>query len=137
MNNSKLDITGLLLCVGNTFVQVLEGEREAVHKLYKKISKDPRHTQCRILFEGTTPERLFSEWSMNFLQMDEAYFWNHQDFSELQKYIENFLKYPDKLSDDLLRLIQRIPKILKTHKIDLDLLEPVKLDTKKHGDIDS
>src|ERR1700734_2023146 len=43
-NNSKLGITGLLLFKGENFLQVLEGERETVLALYKKITQDPRHT---------------------------------------------------------------------------------------------
>jgi hypothetical protein len=124
-NNLELNITGLLLCIGNSFVQVLEGQYESIHNLYKKISKDPRHTQCRILFEGTTPDRLFGQWNMNFVQMDEAYFLNYEDLAELRKYIENFLKFPDKLPNNILELIQRVPKILKTHKVELDILAPV------------
>ena len=122
--NLKLNITGLLLCVGNSFVQVLEGQKEIVQDLYNKISKDPRHTQCRILFEGTTPERLFSQWNMNFLQMDDAYFLQYDELTDLRTYMENFLKSPEDLSDKVLKLIQRVPKILKSHKVDLDVLTP-------------
>ncbi len=125
--NSDLNITGLLLCIGNSFVQVLEGQHQAVHNLYKKITTDPRHTQCRILFEGTTPERLFSQWNMNFVQMDDAYFLQYDELVQLRKYVENFLKAPENLSDQMLKLIQRIPKILKSHKVELDILAPVTL----------
>ena len=62
---------------------------------------------------------------MNFVQMDEAYFLNYEDLAELRKYIENFLKFPDKLPNNILELIQRVPKILKTHKVELDILAPV------------
>ena len=126
-NNLKLNITGLLLCIGNSFVQVLEGRHESINDLYKKISEDPRHTQCRILFEGTIPDRLFSQWSVNFLQMDDAYFLQYAELAELRKYIETFLKSPDNLPDRILKLIQRIPKILKSHKFELDILPPVSL----------
>ena len=123
-NNLKLGITGLLLCIGNSFVQVLEGEHKSIHDLYNKISKDPRHTQCRILFEGTTPERLFGQWNMNFMQMDDAYFLQYDELGEVKKYIDIVLKSPTDLPDKMLKLIQRLPKILKAYKVELDILAP-------------
>lgn len=125
--NLELNITGILLCIGNSFVQVLEGQHDSIHNLYNKIIKDPRHTQCRILFANDSSKRLFSEWNMNFVQMDEAYFLQYEEFAELRKYIENFLKSPDNLPDKMLKIIQRIPKILKCHKVELDILAPATL----------
>jgi Sensors of blue-light using FAD len=65
-NNSKLGITGMLLFKGGNFLQVLEGEKETVLTLYKKISQDPRHTRHIILFQGFAPQRDFPDWSMGF-----------------------------------------------------------------------
>jgi Sensors of blue-light using FAD len=65
-NNWKLGITGLLLFKGENFLQVLEGEREKVLALYKKITQDPRHTRQVILYQGIAPQRDFPDWSMGF-----------------------------------------------------------------------
>jgi hypothetical protein len=63
-NNAELDITGLLVVSGNTFLQVLEGPQRALNVLYSKILVDPRHENPVLL--GYTPihDRHFSEWAM-------------------------------------------------------------------------
>lgn len=63
--NAEHGLTGILLHVGNTFFQVLEGSAEAIDELYNKILKDPRHMQItRIIFE-TIPHRYFADSSMS------------------------------------------------------------------------
>ncbi len=39
-NNSKLDISGMLLFHEGSFIQALEGEKAAVESLYNKIGQD-------------------------------------------------------------------------------------------------
>jgi hypothetical protein len=46
-NNSRDEITGILMYADRTFFQVLEGEQSAVEDCYyKQILNDPRH--CRL-----------------------------------------------------------------------------------------
>jgi hypothetical protein len=71
-NNSKLGITGMLLFKGGNFLQVLEGEQEAVLTLYKKITLDPRHTRAVTLFQDFAPQRDFPDWSMGFHDLNSA-----------------------------------------------------------------
>ena len=65
-NNSKLGISGMLLCKDGNFLQVLEGEEAKVIALYQKIARDPRHRECKTLFQDHSSERNFPEWSMGF-----------------------------------------------------------------------
>ena len=65
-NNAKADITGMLLYKDGNFMQVLEGEEEAVRALYDKIAVDPRHRGEILLQQGFTEERQFPSWSMGF-----------------------------------------------------------------------
>ena len=65
-NNLKLGITGMLLFKDGNFLQVHEGDREKVHSLYQKITQDPRHAKLAGLFEGSSTERDFPDWSMGF-----------------------------------------------------------------------
>ena len=67
-NNSKLFITGMLLYHERSFIQVLTGPKTHVETLFEKISKDPRHTDTRVLFRGSVTERSFNDWSMGFYQ---------------------------------------------------------------------
>ena len=65
-NNPPLGITGLL-CHCNTsavFMQVLEGGRAAVNRLYLTIAQDPRHTDVMLLSYEEIPERRFAGWAM-------------------------------------------------------------------------
>lgn len=66
-NNAKANITGLLAFNGEYFLQVLEGGRTAVNRLYHRIALDPRHEQLLLLEMGEIDERLFSEWSMAYV----------------------------------------------------------------------
>ncbi len=69
--NRRLGVTGLLLYRERNFLQVLEGEEQAVWEIYNKIVEDPRHSS--ILLYGVRPvtERLFGDWEMGFLNLEK------------------------------------------------------------------
>jgi len=70
-HNPPLGITGVL-CVCTTsgiFLQVLEGGRSAVNRLYNRIVADPRHTQVELLSYEEIAERRFAGWSMGQVEM--------------------------------------------------------------------
>jgi len=69
--NHRLDITGMLVYHQQQFVQVLEGEREAVETLYATIAKDYRHRRVGIVHEGLIDTRGFDAWSMGFIDTAE------------------------------------------------------------------
>lgn len=69
-NNSQKDITGMLLYGEGTFIQVLEGEKETVLAVYRKIKNDIRHRGLINMVTGETAERTFPEWSMGFKTTD-------------------------------------------------------------------
>jgi hypothetical protein len=70
-NNEAMQITGMLLHRGGNFIQVLEGEREAVRSVYLRINADPRHRGVLCLLEQTIEARLFANWSMGFAPLAE------------------------------------------------------------------
>ncbi len=65
-NNTAQSITGMLLYMDGSIIQVLEGEEEKVKALYRKIALDPRHTRITRLVEGPLTERNFPDWSMGY-----------------------------------------------------------------------
>lgn len=65
-NNSNLNITGMLIYRNGNFIQVLEGDEDAVKKLYAMIQADKRHHGTIIMSEGQIPERQFARWAMDF-----------------------------------------------------------------------
>jgi len=81
-NNKMLDITGILIYVNGTFIQVLEGEYDAVTKMYEKIKNDSRHRQVVRLIEGNTEDRIFKDWSMGFKKLTENQFLELSGFKD-------------------------------------------------------
>lgn len=69
MANPALGITGVLCCSGGIFIQVLEGGRNAVNRLYGRIVTDPRHTDVVLLSYAEIAERRFASWSMGQVHM--------------------------------------------------------------------
>lgn len=70
-NNEPIDVTGSLFYNGGWFLQVLEGPLATINALYKKIEKDPRHKNSRILYNEPAKFRTFTRWSMNMTNLDD------------------------------------------------------------------
>jgi hypothetical protein len=68
-NNPGVGITGVLCFSGNIFLQVLEGGRSQVSKLYNRIAQDPRHSEVVLLSYDEIDERSFAGWSMGQVNM--------------------------------------------------------------------
>jgi hypothetical protein len=71
-NNPAQGITGVLcFCFAERiFIQVLEGGRSAVNRLYHRIAADPRHTEVELLAFEEIGERRFAGWSMGQVNMN-------------------------------------------------------------------
>lgn len=65
-NNEAQDVTGMLLYRGGEFIQILEGDKDAVENLMARIAEDPRHNDVRVLLEEPLHERRFAEWTMGY-----------------------------------------------------------------------
>ncbi|MBP6764378.1 MAG: BLUF domain-containing protein [Rubrivivax sp.] len=68
-DNPALGVTGVLCFSEGIFLQVLEGGRSAVNKLYNRIVKDSRHTDVELLCYEEIGERRFAGWSMGQVNM--------------------------------------------------------------------
>ncbi len=62
-------ITGVLCYTDEMFLQVLEGGREAVNRLYTNIVRDPRHHQVTLLDYQEITERRFANWTMGHVNL--------------------------------------------------------------------
>ena len=80
VNNVKMDVTGCLLFKDGVFLQVLEGDKQNLLKLYKKIQFDQRHTQVDKLYFESANERTFKKWSMKMINLS---FEGNNAFQEL------------------------------------------------------
>ena len=63
-NNGRRRITGALAYQSGTFVQVLEGEPEALTALMAEIETDERHRNVRVLARWPVQAQLFLGWAM-------------------------------------------------------------------------
>jgi hypothetical protein len=68
VSNKLHGLTGMLLHsdADGSFFQVLEGEPEAIDKLYEKLLLDKRHSHLTLIIREPIPEREFAEWTMGF-----------------------------------------------------------------------
>lgn len=62
--NPELGVTGILCQSGDIFMQVLEGGRTAVNRLYARIVRDDRHKDVVVLHYEEVSERRFAGWTM-------------------------------------------------------------------------
>jgi hypothetical protein len=65
-NNAAAGITGLLLEIDQAFLQVLEGDAQALKNLMATIRRDPRHANIGVLLERDVAARAFPHWTMGF-----------------------------------------------------------------------
>ncbi|ACV27546.1 BLUF domain-containing protein [Kangiella koreensis] len=66
-NNQADGVTGALCLSSGIFLQILEGDRNTVNRIYHKILQDSRHKDPAILDYREITARQFSEWSMGLI----------------------------------------------------------------------
>ncbi len=123
VKNKLMGISGFLLCINSDyhpeiingrFIQVLEGEKKDVEKLFKSIENDPRHKHVKIIADGVLMKRMFNNWSMGYRDLDILKFKSRLDKFELTEenllgsknsdesqtvldFIKSFYKVPDNI----------------------------------------
>jgi hypothetical protein len=63
-HNPELGITGILCQGGDFYLQVLEGGRDEVNRMYNEIVQDERHRDVILLHFEEVTERRFAGWTM-------------------------------------------------------------------------
>lgn len=71
-NNSKKNITGILLHSNDRFLQYLEGDQEKIQHLYEHIRKDVRHDMVMLVKKGEVQNRLFPSWEMGYKKLNNS-----------------------------------------------------------------
>jgi hypothetical protein len=72
--NSVDDITGVLMHKKGFFLQVLEGESEAIEDLLNRLLLDARHIKLKIVLDNFTESRMFSNWAMGCVDFNKDEF---------------------------------------------------------------
>ena len=88
-NNPQLGVTGVLCFSGGLFMQVLEGGRAVVNRIYNGIAADPRHTDVVLLSYEEINERRFAGWSMgqvNLARLNPALLLKYSESEALDPY---------------------------------------------------
>ena len=88
-HNPAVGVTGVLCFSGGIFLQVLEGGRSAVNRLYNRIVTDPRHTEVELLSYQEIEERRFAGWSMgqvNMARLNPALLLKYSETARLDPY---------------------------------------------------
>ena len=74
-NANALDgITGLLIFNGTHFLQIIEGQPQAIDELVEKLRRDPRHSGVEIRDQRMVEARSFPDWSMELVRVSASYF---------------------------------------------------------------
>jgi len=89
--NTRIGVTGLLLYHEGSFLQLLEGPSEAVDATFRRIERDPRHSDVHVLLRGRVPAREFDGWSMGFVAP-----------GTIAKSLEGYIDYAEELCLHLL-----------------------------------
>lgn len=90
-NNVADDITGLLLYLNGSFMQVLEGPRANVEHTYQRIVRDKRHHYVATVLQEPIAERTFGAWRMSFVNLSNPTVADHPGYS---RYLLNAMGDP-------------------------------------------
>lgn len=63
-NNADRGLTGALAAHGDRYIQVVEGQPEALDGLLRRLESDPRHRDIRLVHREPVAARVFADWSM-------------------------------------------------------------------------
>lgn len=69
--NAKHDITGMLIYVGNYFIQHIEGPNAEIGQLAENIRNDDRLRDFTCLIDNRVSERIYPDWCMGFEMISE------------------------------------------------------------------
>jgi hypothetical protein len=70
--NPKQGLSGALCFADGVFMQVLEGGRGAVNRVYNKIANDSRHKDVVLLAYEEIAERRFAGWAMGLVNLSRV-----------------------------------------------------------------
>lgn len=104
-NNPQHKIGGVLYYGDGYFFQCLEGDSDVVDGLMAKIMQDSRHTGVQILKVNPVEERIFKNWSMKYIPLEEkvAKLLSSHDMDRFNPY-----EFSAWLIDDMVELFAKV-----------------------------
>ena len=110
-SNARHGITGMMFFIGDHFVQILEGEHEAVWKLLTNIRQDPRNEQFRTLYHGRLVRRRFPRWNMRLMRLNDQAKLAPEELKRLKESLR-FLMNGEPSRESAQRLLSKLPLLL-------------------------
>lgn len=102
--NASIEVSGALLCVTGEnesyFAQFLEGPDDQVDNLYSKICKDNRHESIRLVYNTTSGNRFFENWSMGLISSETQF-----SPAQIQSLIAKIVR---KSTNDIIEIMQEM-----------------------------
>jgi hypothetical protein len=68
--NASAGITGLLVFDGMRFCEHIEGPAEPLRALWARLQADPRHTDLRVLHQGSVAARRYQRFEMGLAEVE-------------------------------------------------------------------
>lgn len=100
-NNSKYNITGILIYSNNNFLQVLEGDSESVDATFKRISFDTRHKNIFKVINIDIQQRIFEDYNFGFTIVN-----NSKGLDNLYEYLEWLRKAENTLANKVVNMVE-------------------------------
>ncbi|GAA3623547.1 BLUF domain-containing protein [Flavivirga jejuensis] len=100
-NNSKHNITGVLIYYNKNFLQVLEGDKISVDATFKRISLDTRHRNVFKVININIPQRIFEDYNFGFTIVN-----NSKELNELYEYLEWLRKADNTLANKVVNMVE-------------------------------
>jgi hypothetical protein len=109
--NARHGITGMMFYVGDHFVQILEGEREAVWQLLTNIRHDPRNHTFRTLYHGRLTRRRYPRWNMRVMRLNDRVQLPPERLAHLKQSLR-FLMEGNRSREAAQRLLSELPRLI-------------------------
>ena len=102
-NNQRSGVVGMLHYGDGCFIQCLEGERSKITGLYRRLRRDGRHHDLKLLVHEPIRRLSFPDWSMKFIPTDDHVrgLLDEHGFSDFDPY-----RFDHHLVERMLRLMQ-------------------------------
>ena len=101
--NKILDVSGFLVYKEGTYLQLLEGDKEVVSKLYEKIRSDERHKNVLTLQQSQVSQRVFNDYESGFLVPN-----NTNLIFDLNSYLKYLRLLEDKEVNQIIPIVESI-----------------------------
>ncbi len=100
-NNTEHGVSGILIYNNGNFLQILEGDKDMVKSLFKKIKRDSRHRNLIALINNSIDERIFHDYDSGFIQFEDP-----KKRQELHNYISWLKEAEIKNVDKVIRIVE-------------------------------